>query len=62
MIDWYGGLDRQTKKDYKESMLEMYISRYFARLPANIPDLWEVDNAFTIQWAQMSPPGGGPTR
>ena len=40
----------------------MHKSKHFSRLPANIPHLWEVDFSFTFQWAQMSPPGGGPSR
>ena len=62
MIDWHGGLDPKVKQDYKQGVLEMYRSNHFSRLPANIPHLWEVDTSFTFQWAQMSPPGGGPCR
>jgi len=67
MIGWYRGLSHVQRERYTREVKEMLRSGFFSRLPANIPDLWAIDDSLTFQWAQLAPPWGrslavGPVR
>jgi len=63
MIAWYTGIRQVDRERYTKEVREMLVT-VVLRLPANIPDLWTIDNSFTQQWCQLAPlpPGGGHPR
>ena len=60
MIAFYRGMRGDVRENYKKMVDDMISARWFSRLPANIPLLWNTDDSFNFPWCRMTPPHGGP--